>query len=171
MLRHTSGNDLPLTDAEATDAELIGQSVGTFVTKAWAVDRTSAGTVTFTFSTSKMFSDPQGLQRALRADGVAAFVQVHREDSYVKGADTVYYDDCAYQGLQAEPPDIQHSVLTPNARDQSGQESWTVHPAAMPGGSSMLIAIWPSDIGAIGLSPMVLATSQPPACVPAPPPN
>ena len=50
---------------------------GTVVAKAWAVERNSDGTVTVTVS--QQFNDPAGLQRALAADGITAFVAVHRE--------------------------------------------------------------------------------------------
>jgi hypothetical protein len=149
-------------------AVLPGSATGTFVTKAWAVERNQDGTVTVSFD--EVATGSAALQRALRADGVHAFVRVlPMKTAYVKGAGREFYAACNYSGLDKEPLSVQQAVIQQNF-GQSRDQSWTIRPSAMPGKSSLLITLWPSSAVSVLLNPVVLSTYQPPACVPAKPP-
>jgi len=155
-------------------ALLPGGTNGTIITKAWAVERNADGSVTF--SVSKQFDDPAGLRRALKADGVSAFVVVNRlivGESYA-------YDACNYVNLDLEPDAIQKAVVTLGGHvdapsDQVTWPTWTLHPAAMPRGSALLIASWlPSNratSNASAMIPLVLRTDRLPVCTPNKPPS
>lgn len=150
-------------------AMLPGSATGTFITKAWAVERRPDGTVTVSFH--ELAIAPVALQRALRADGVHAFVRVMPVKSvYVKGVGKVYYRTCSYSGISKEPPSIQHAVVAGHGASQSAVQSWRIRPSAMPGRSSLLITLWSSSAASALLNPVVLRTHQPPTCVPARPP-
>ena len=155
-------------------AVLPGGTNETFITNAWAVERNGDGSVTF--SVSKQFDDPAGLQRALKANGVTAFVIINR--LIVGGSYT--YDACNYVNLDLEPDAIQKAVVTLGGHvdalpDQVTWPTWTLHPAAMPRGSALLIASWlPLDRDTNNVSamiPLVLRTDRLPTCTPNKPPN
>jgi len=149
-------------------AVVPGSATGTFVTKAWSVERNQDGTVTASFH--EVVTDPVALQQALRADGVHAFVKVmSMKSAYVKGAGEEYYTACNYSGLDKEPPSVQQAVVGQNVGPR-GAQSWTIRPSAMPNRSSLLITLWPSSVVTVLQSPVVLSTYQPPVCVPAKPP-
>jgi hypothetical protein len=156
-------------------ALLPGGANGTFVTKAWAVERNADGSVTF--SVSQSFDDPAGLRRALKASGVTAFVVINR----LIVTPSSSYDACDYDNADFAPAVVQKAVVTLGGHvdTPSGQvvvwPAWTLHPAAMPKGSALLIASWrpanPDDPSAGAMVPMVLRTDRLPACVPAKPPG
>lgn len=142
---------------------------GTVLAKAWAVERNSDGTVTV--AVSQQFNDPAGLQRALAADGITAFVTLHRE--VTRGGYT--YDECDYRSLDYAPRDVQNAVVAEGKNTASSPPSvfdhwptFIIHPAAMPAGSALLIAAWRSQDGTdLGtMIPTVLRTDKPPACAP-----
>jgi hypothetical protein len=150
-------------------AVLPGSATGTFVAKAWAVERNQDGTVTVSFN--EVATDSAALQRALRADGVHAFVRTMSMKSvYVKGVGKEFYPACNYSGLDKEPPNVQQAVVVGQNSSQRGAQSWTIRPSAMPKRSSLLITLWPSSAVSVLLNPTVLSTYQPPTCVPAKPP-
>jgi len=163
------------TAAIVVPAILPGGTNGTFITKAWAVERNADGSVTF--STSKQFDDPAGLRRALKAAGVTAFVVINRLISN----DTASYDACDYDVADFAPQAVQKAVVTLGGHVDAppGQvvvwPTWTLHPAAMPKGSALLIASWRpvnrEDPSVGAMIPMVLRTDKLPACVPNPPPT
>jgi hypothetical protein len=155
-------------------AVLPGGSNSAIVTRAWAVERNTDGSVTF--SVSKQFDDPAGLRRALKADGITAFVVVNRlivGESYA-------YDACDYVNLDLEPDAIQKAAVTLGGHvdappDQVTWPTWTLHPGAMPRGSALLIASWlPSNRAtdnAGAMIPLVLRTDRLPVCTPSKPPG
>jgi hypothetical protein len=161
--------------AIAVPAALPGGTNGTFITKAWAVERNADGSVTF--STSKQFNDPAGLRRALKATGVKAFVVINR----LIDTPAYSYDACDYDVANFAPQAVQKAVVTLGGHVDAppGQvvvwPTWTLHPAAMPQGSALLIASWlPAnrhDPSAGAMVPMVLRTDRLPVCVPNPPPS
>jgi hypothetical protein len=148
--------------------------------KAWAVERNSDGTITI--AVSQQFNDPAGLQRALAADGITAFVTMNREITGVNKDGTAYsYDECDYLNLDTAPPAVQSAVVTDNnAFVTQGNNTptrplsffanwtWTIDPAALPAGSAVLIPAWRSSDGdAIGFEdPSVLRTDKLPVCTP-----
>ncbi len=139
-----------------------GGADGTFVTKAWAVERNPDGTVTVTMD--QQIQDPAGVQRALREDGVSAYVQVN---ATVKGPQDVELT-CSYAHLDKAPAAVQKAVITSNRipveSNGTSQESWTIHPSAMPPGSSILFADWVSSAFSAVLNPSVLSTDKAPVC-------
>jgi hypothetical protein len=44
--------------------------------------------------------------------------------------------------------------------------SWTIHPSAMPPGSSILLAAWVSSVFSVGMHPVVISTDTTPVCSP-----
>lgn len=73
-----------LTFAIVVPAVLPGGAGAAFATKAWAVERHADGTVTLTLD--QEFSDLNGLQATLRADGVPAIIIWRRTNSAGKRA-------------------------------------------------------------------------------------
>jgi hypothetical protein len=141
---------------------LPGGADGTFVTKAWAVERNPDGTVTVTMD--QQIQDPAGVQRALREDGISAYVQVNATVSGPQGGGRA----CSYAHLDKAPAAVQKAVITSNqipvASNGISQESWTIHPSAMPPGSSILFADWVSSAFSAVLNPSVLSTDATPVC-------
>ena len=156
----------------------------TVMAKAWAVERNSDGTITI--GVSQQFNDPAGLQQALAADGITAFVTMNREITGVNPKGTAYsYDACDYLNLDSAPPAVQSAVVTDNnafvtQRNNTPMRplsflanwTWTIDPAGLPAGSALLIPGWRSSDGdAIALEdPSVLRTDKPPVCTPNTPP-
>lgn len=98
--------------------------------KAWAVERNSDGTITV--EVSQQFNDPAGLQRALTADGITAFVTMNREITGVNAHGTAYsYDECDYLNLDSAPQAVQSAVVTEGKNDtimggpQGNLANWT----------------------------------------------
>jgi hypothetical protein len=146
-------------------AVLPGSATGTFATKAWAVERHQDGTVTVSFD--EVATDPAALQRALRADGVYAFVRVSPvKIAYFKGGGKDYYPACNYSFGAAEPGSVQLAVVVGPGSRQLGTQSWIIRPSAMPDGSSLLIVLWSGPVIDQLLRPLVLDSHQPPTCVP-----
>jgi hypothetical protein len=156
---------------------LPGGADGTFATKAWAVGRNPDGTVTIT--ADQQFQDPAGLQRALREDGITAYVQLNAMSSQQQDGGPA----CSYAHLDVAPEAVQTAVVTTNKisvqSDRTGSVklptghpvvaelvSWTIHPSAMPPGSSILLAAWVSSVFSVGMHPVVISTDATPVCSP-----
>jgi hypothetical protein len=141
---------------------LPGGAGGTFITKAWAVERNPDGTVTVTMD--QQIQDPAGVQRALRADGINAWVQVNATAQGSQGGGQV----CSYAHLVKVPAAVQRAVITSNqvpaGSKGATQASWTIHPSAMPPGSSILFADWVSSAFSALMNPAVLGTDTAPVC-------
>lgn len=75
---------------------------------------------------------------------------------------------CSYAHLQRVPTAVQRAVITTNpmSAEPNGatQESWTIHPHAMPPGSSILFADWVSSAFSTLMFPTVLSTNAAPVC-------
>jgi hypothetical protein len=163
--------------AIAVPAWLPG-SGDTVMAKAWALERNSDGTITI--AVSQQFNDPAGLQRALAANGITAFVTMNREITGVNAKDgTAYsYDACDYLNLDEAPQWVQSAVVTEGSNTIMGALSrftnwtWTIDPAGLPAGSAVLIPSWRSSDGdAISFEdPSVLRTDKLPVCTPDLPP-
>jgi hypothetical protein len=164
--------------AIAVPAWLPG-SGDTVMAKAWAVERNSDGTITI--AVSQQFNDPAGLQRALAADGIRAFVTMNREITGVNAKDgTAYsYDECDYLNLDSAPQAVESAVVTEGnnntimgPRGNLANWTWIIDPAALPAGSALLIPAWRSSDGdAIAWqNPSVLRTDKLPVCTPNTPP-
>jgi hypothetical protein len=156
---------------------LPGGADGTFATKAWAVGRNPNGTVTVT--TTQQLQDPAGLQRALREDGITAYVQVNGMSQGQQGGGAA----CSYAHLDMAPEAIQAAVVTANQiYVRSGETgsvklptghpvvaellSWTIHPSAMPPGSSILLVDWVSRVFRGVMHPVVISADTAPVCSP-----
>jgi S-adenosyl methyltransferase len=171
--------------AIAVPAWLPG-SGDTVMAKAWAVERNSDGTITI--AVSQQFNDPAGLQQALAADGITAFVTMNREVTGVNAHGTAYsYDECDYLNLDSAPQPVQSAVVTEENNNPFVTEgnntptrplsffanwTWTIDPAALPAGSAVLIPAWRSSDGdTIAFEdPSVLRTDKLPVCTPNTPP-
>jgi len=129
---------------------LAGGASSSFVTSAWAVQRSPDGTIAVTF---KDAGDPSGLQRTLRADGVAAYVR------HLPATST-----CAYRqaGGPAESGSVAQQVLSPPA----SPDAVTIHPSAMPKGTAVLIQVYEPGPGTISVHASVMGNDRPPVCVP-----
>jgi hypothetical protein len=145
----------------------------TVMAKAWAVERNSDGTVTV--AVSQQFNDPAGLQRALAADGITAFVTLHREITGENAGGGYAYDECDYLNLDYAPRAVENAVVAEGKNTVSSPPSvfdmwptFIIHPAAMPEGSALLIAAWrsPDGTGLGTMIPTVLRTDKPPVCTP-----
>ena len=152
---------------------LLPGAGNTVMAKAWAVERNSDGTVTV--AVSQQFSDPAGLQRALAADGITAFVTLHREITGENAGGGYAYDECDYVNLDYAPQAVENAVVAEGKSTVSSPPSvfdnwptFIIHPAAMPAGSALLIAAWrsPDGTGLGTMIPTVLRTDKPPVCTP-----
>jgi hypothetical protein len=141
---------------------LPGGADGTFVSQAWAVERNPDGTVTVTMN--QQFQDPAGLQQSLQKDGISAYVQVNATSNGQPGGGPA----CSYVHLDKAPTAVQKAVITTNQMpaepNGATQVSWTIHPRAMPPGSSILFADWVSSAFSALMYPAVLSTNATPVC-------
>jgi len=83
---------------------------GAGAAKAWAVERHADGTVTLTLE--QEFRDLDGLQAALRADGVPAIVSVIPWKITHEDGGTGARLACAYGSLDLQPPAVERAVVT-----------------------------------------------------------
>jgi hypothetical protein len=109
-------------------------------TRAWAVEPAGHGTVRVTV---RELLDPAGLERALRAQGVPAYVQFLPGTVRRKG--NLYVAPvCRYTRngapLRVSPRESQR-VFTIPSDTQSSRISLFIHPAAIPTGTAVLIWI------------------------------
>lgn len=139
-----------------------GTGPSSFVTAAYAVQRNADGTVTLTI---RDFSDPKGLQRTLRADGIMAIVATPPLKRHRNGENL--FTGCSYatNGPAYEPARIQRAVVQAldgwgasqssqgdgvaissrrNAQhgspDPLNDPTYKINPGAMPRGSVLFIS-------------------------------
>jgi hypothetical protein len=154
---------------------------------AWTVDTKPDGTVTLTVQ--QVFSNLDGLQRALRADGIPAIVEVVPWKITSSHGGVQAIQACGYAryiSRSSEPKPVQSAVIThPQVKtiyayagknysitkvSSKGPDpfSWIIHPGAMPRGSVLFIMGSPSvgkTIGGAVSLPVVLRAGSP-VCVP-----
>jgi hypothetical protein len=147
-------------------ATLPAGTGGSFVTKAWAVQREPDGTIKITIE--QEFSDPAGLERALRAEGIRADVREIPILSATVNGSPEEYMGCQYLGLNLEPTSIQQAVLG-QIGSRGRTTAWTVRPSAMPAGSAMFIQVALSNAVSMASVPVVLKSETLPPCTPAGP--
>ncbi|HEY6312916.1 MAG TPA: hypothetical protein VIY52_19230 [Streptosporangiaceae bacterium] len=146
-----------------------GPGLESISTAAWTVRQNAGGTVTIEI---RQLTNPAGLQRALRSEGVQALILGFPAGSVSSPDGSFYYLNCRY--TNAEPQAVQQMVV---AQGRS-LDSWTIDPAAMPAGSTLFIAVWLAEpnvpggrIPAVITRPMVLENDHAPACVLTVPPQ
>jgi hypothetical protein len=146
-------------------------SGGAFTAKAWAVERNSDGSITI--EVTRQFDDPAGLRAALPADGIPAFVTVHRLITGVNNGGGYSYDECDYSNLDYAPDAVQNAVIKEGPHVDAPPDvvtwgTWIIHPAVMPAGSALLIASWLSTDGTStgAMIPIVLRADKLPVCTP-----
>jgi len=147
-----------------------GQS---FAGKAWAVEWHGDGTVNVTLDPSS-FKDLAGLQRALRADGIMAYVTRGSFKIRVAGGNYHFSESCYFDPADDASPAVQKAVVTSNRMLNADSNSrsaaiWTIRPAAMPAGSALLIVggtIPQTPGSSYALLPVVLRHARMPACIP-----
>jgi hypothetical protein len=110
------------------------------VTTAWVVHRNPAGTVTVTV---RQLHDPVGLQRALRGDGIPAYVRFVPEILNPKGSVTEY-PACTY--VTTGPPlkvpyRLFNKVFSFPPAAAISEFSFIIHTAAIPAGTAVLIDV------------------------------
>jgi hypothetical protein len=141
----------------AVPAVLPG-SAGSIVTKAWAVTRSPDGTITVTIK--QTLRDQTALQRALRAEGVPAYVRSMR--------------GCAYWepmgGLEEIRANDLKAVLFPPAPGNKGKtlSEIIIHPGALRKGWALFIGGSPARSGWT-IQMYIMTNDHPPVCVPARP--
>jgi hypothetical protein len=156
-----AGTAVAAAAAAITVPAVLPQGGGAFTGTAWAVDQQSDGTVAV--SLKEEFNDPAGLQRALRADGINAYVRsTPMKSTWLRGQELIYMS-CVYNVKK-------YIIHVPGAV--------TVHFASAEG---MLLVVRPSVIPAKSLlflvtasfgrtslveRPMILRITHLPACVP-----
>lgn len=133
-------------------AVLPGGASRSFVTSAWAIQRNPNGTIKVTFDDAR---DPAGLQRALRADGVAAYVR------HLSATST-----CAYRqaGGPSEPRSIVQEVLPPPV----SPNAVTIRPSAMPKGAAVLIQVYVPGPDTLNVAASLMSNDRFPVCLPLP---
>lgn len=141
------------------------------VTAAWTVKRVPSGLITITIR--QEVSDPAGLQRALRSEGIRALVRVIPVKYQIFKGQRVTYQVCNYAGQDLEPPAVQRAVIIagPGPGVTFRPFGWIINPLAMPRGSALLLPLsvsHPSPDTGVGQINMVevLAHDAVPPCVP-----
>ena len=134
-----------------------------FAGEAWAVEWHGDGTVTVALN-QPSFKDPAGLQRALRADGIMAYVSWSAVKTRMVGGNYYSSVSCYCDPADDAALEVQKAVITwkPHA-------GWIIRPAAMPAGSALLIAggSIPQLPGSLFvMAPVVLRRDRLPACLP-----
>jgi hypothetical protein len=153
-------------------AVLPGREAGPLVTAAWAVQRNPDGTVGVTF---KQARDAAGLQRALRAEGVPAWV---RYIPFVRtlAGDYRRAENCAQTGPGNLPGGQRNVTITEQvfpflaAGGTPAGDALTIRPSAIPEGDSILVEVsWDPGDGDLGnnVGDQVLGNGNPPTCTPA----
>jgi hypothetical protein len=99
---------------------------------AWTVSRQASGTIEVAIS---QLRDPAGLQRALKADGVAATVRFNNQTP----------PECAYYpGTPSGIFQLLGRIFT-NANSGQGNVAFDVDPAAIPQGAGLWIEVTPPE--------------------------
>jgi hypothetical protein len=165
-----------ITAAAATaivvPAVLPGRDAGSLVTAAWAVQHNQDGTVEVTF---KQARDAIGLQRALRAEGVPAYVRyipwVSTGNGHYRPAQT-----CGQTGPGNLPGGQRNVAILGEvfpflaAGGAPRGDALTIRPAGIPKGDAILIEVarFPGDGGfGSNVGDAVLGNDDPPTCRPA----
>lgn len=105
-----------------------GADSGQTSSSAWAVERGPDNTVHVTIST---LEDPVGLQRALAADGVPAIVTFTGQ----------LCDGLPYRAIPGNDALIRQAVTRNSPRERDYFFDYTIHPAAIPPGTQLDIAL------------------------------
>lgn len=125
-----------------------------FITSAWAVQPGQGGAIIVTIN--KTLRDQAALQRALRADGVPAYVRS--------------MSGCKYWEPRGGLRQIRHDwkaldFPAPGNPDKNFGEI-VIHPAALPGHDAIFIGGDEFDHGDLSLQLFVMRNNHPPVCVP-----
>jgi len=148
-----------------------GGRTRTVVTAAWTVREDADGTVTIYM---RQYTDPAGLQQALRADGVNAIVRQGPGASPTFGNGTTAlpatgntYSTCNY--ADTAPRAVQRAVVTFAGQDLPAR--FIIHPDAMPPGSALFLPFLVgtrspknANTGIVAFPPVVLTSDTVPAC-------
>ena len=150
-------------------AVLLGRGGGPLATAAWAIQRNPNGTIKVTF---KQARDAAGLQAALKADGIDAYVKYVPWVSKPSGPVTAYpAEDCFQATIYPSVPGKVVEAVFPFPAGGAPDQGYavTINPAAIPPGDAILIQVnWTPgrpDLG-IGVNDTVLGDHLPPVCRP-----
>ena len=132
---------------------LLPGGAGSFVTKAWAVQRGPNGTITVTIR--KTLTDQAGLQRALRADGVPAYVRSMAGCKYWQPRD----------GLKQTRQDWKAMIFPAPFNHDNNFSAIIIHPAALPKGYAVFIGGSAVPHG-VAAQMFIMRDDGPPVCVP-----
>jgi len=151
-------------------AVMPGQGAGSLVTAAWAVQRNPDGTIEVTF---KQAGDAAGLQRALRAEGVPAYVRlipwVATGNEHYRPALT-----CGPTGPGNLPGGQRNVAILEQvfpflaAGGAPAGDALTIRPSRIPAGDAVLVEVarYPGGLGT-NTGDQVLGNDNPPTCGPA----
>ena len=157
--------------AVVAGAAIVAPAVlpGTGGGPAWAVQRNPNGTIKVTFNQAR---DAAGLQAALKAHGIDAYVKYVPVVSKPSGAVTSYpAEDCFQATIYPSVPGKVVEAVFPFPAGGAPDQGYavTINPAAIPPGDAILIQVnWTPgrpDLG-IGVSNTVLGDHLPPVCRP-----
>lgn len=112
-----------------------------FVTAAYAVQRKPDGTVAVTI---KQAHDPAGLQRALRAEGIAAYIRYVPDLVKVQGKNITSGASCGYQPpVPAAPWKFSKVFSFPPTKDMGPSQKidFLIHPAAIPKNDAVFVQV------------------------------
>jgi hypothetical protein len=146
-----------------------GGGAGPLITEAWAIQHNPNGTIRVTF---KQARDAAGLQAALRAEGIDAYVRYVPVVSNPSGPVTSYpAEQCGPATIYPIVPGRVVEQVFPFPAGGAPDQGYavTINPAAIPPGDAIFIEVdWTPgrpDLG-IGVQDMVLADHLPPVCTP-----
>jgi hypothetical protein len=112
---------------------LPGGGGGAFTGTAWAVDRQSDGAVKITVE--QQFHDPAGLERALRADGITAYVLTIPMVRAKPAGRWGVYPECFYD----VPASASFSFEPANGGRVFRTWTWRIRPSSIPAGGALLL--------------------------------
>ncbi len=133
------------------------------------MQRNPNGTIKVTMRQAR---DPAGLQSALRADGILAYVRysawiVKKQGNTLTGGPG---ESCQAAGGRPVPGKVVEAAFPFPAGGAPNQGyALTIDPAAIPAADAILIQVtWGGQDGGFGIDVQdtVMGTSQPPVCVP-----
>jgi hypothetical protein len=152
-----------------------GGRTGAVVTAAWTVREDAGGTVTIDL---RQYTDPAGLQQALRADGIDAIVHPGLYVPWpliVRGISLpplqLGYPVCYYAATDLAPQAVQRAVVLFMHR-QNLPARFIIRPDAMPRGSALFLDFLAGrprvpkngNTGVLAWPPVVLSNDTVPAC-------
>jgi hypothetical protein len=144
--------------AVVVPAVLPASRSGSFITPAWAIQRSADGTITVTIN--RALTHQAELQADLRADGVPAYVRSEARCN-------VWEPQGGFKQMRTDWRALLFPAPGNNDKNFSGI---VIHPTAIPAGDAVFIGGSPMKYG-LALQLFLMRGNHPPICAPSPHPR